>query len=176
MDFSLPSSYKAISDAKASAVDELSNEENVLTGTKVNKAPKKTKSSSNEGPSFGGPSLTSEEKAQLAAQKRAEREAAGAKKAALEAEKKSEREALSAERQAEKEVQAAERATEKAKTDAERGENQKAAKEAKEKMEAAKAAKAEQREKENGLKGAEFVDMSLPSYTSTGKEKSAFRL
>jgi flagellar biosynthesis GTPase FlhF len=177
MEFSLPSSYDSIADAKASAVDELSQDTNVITGTNVKKAPKKTKSA-DEGIGFGGPSRTPEEKAELAAQKRAEREAAAAEKVALEAEKQSERESLSAERQAEKESQAAERAIEKAKADAERGENQKAAKEAKEKTEAAKAAKAEQREQENNLKGADFVDMSLPSYgdASKGKAKSAFSL
>ena len=140
MDFSLPSSYDAISDAKSSAVGELVLEENLLTGNKVKKAaPKKAKSSNVKGSGSGGEALTPEEKAQLAIQKKAEREAAAA-------EKQAEKAALAAEKAAQKEVQSARRAVEKV---------------------------------ESTLKGAEFVDMSLPSYgdsAGTAREKSVFSL
>lgn len=176
MDFSLPSSYDSLSDAKASGVEQLADETSVITGNTMKKtAPaKKEKAASNK----GSQALTAEEKAQIADQKRAEREAIAAEKAALEAEKAAEKEAVAAAKQAEKEQLAAERATAKALADAERAEKQKAAKAAKELAEATKAAKAEEKAKASSLKGADFVDMGLPSYgeSTSQKQKNAFSI
>jgi hypothetical protein len=177
MDFSLPSSYGAISDAKASGVEKLSREENILTGIEVKKAPK-AKSSSSDSFSLGGKQLSPEEKAALAAERQAEREAIAAEKQALEAEKQVEKEATAAAKRTEKEAMEVERAAQKATADAEKGEKIKEAKEAKAKAEAAKAEKDSQKASEANFAGAEFVDMGLPSYgdATATKGKGAFSI
>lgn len=82
MDMSLPSSYDAISDVKKSSVEELTQEENLLTGTVVKKVPKAATERIGV-----GEKMTSEQKAALkaeeAARKKAEKEAAAAEKVAL---------------------------------------------------------------------------------------------
>lgn len=162
MDMSLPSSYDAISDVKKSSVDELSREENLITGTVVKKAPKAATQRMGV-----GEKMTKEEKAaqkaEEAARKKADKEAAAAEKAALDAEKKAERDALQKEKAAEK---AAER---------EAANKEKAAKKkAKAKAETLK----EEKAMEKQFESYKFVDTGLPSYgdSTASKERSAFSL
>ncbi|CAJ1921434.1 unnamed protein product [Cylindrotheca closterium] len=158
MEFSLPSSYDAISDVKKSSVDELSQEENLLTGTVVKKVPKAATERMTV-----SPKLTDEEKKAIEAQKKADKEAAAAAKAASDAEKKAERE-----------IAAKEKAVAKAAADKEKAATKKAQSEAKARAEAAKeeAAKAKQ------FSDVEFVDTGLPSYGDSAKMrgKSAFSI
>lgn len=162
MDMSLPSSYDAISDVKKSSVDELSREENLITGTVVKKAPKAATERMGV-----GEKMTKEEKAaqkaEEAARKKADKEAAAAEKAALDAEKKAERDVLQKEKAAEK---AAER---------EAANKEKAAKKkAKAKAESVK----EEKVMEKQYESYKFVDTGLPSYgdSTTSKERGAFSL
>lgn len=83
MDFSLPSSYDTISDAKSAATDELTVTVNAPTGGGGKKAPK-TKSSGGGG-SSKQPAVTSEERAALKAAREAQKEADAAAKAAARA-------------------------------------------------------------------------------------------
>lgn len=179
MDFALPSSYDSIADAKSASVDELTQEENVLTGTKVKKAPKKDKSSSGDNsPLFQ--QLTPEEKEKAAAEQRAAREAKAAEKLAVAAEKEAEKAALAAEKQAQKEAMTAERAAEQAQKNAEKAEQQKAAAKEKAQKIAEAEAKSSARKEATKFAGADFVDMGLPSYDSSasagGKKNSVFAL
>mmetsp|Transcript_14274 Transcript_14274/g.20094 ORF Transcript_14274/g.20094 Transcript_14274/m.20094 type:complete len:262 (+) Transcript_14274:149-934(+) len=165
MDMSLPSSYSAISDVKNRATDELTQEENLVTGkkTKVKKA--------DTSKSEPAQKLSAEERVALAAQKKAEREAAAADKAAgkesLVAERAAEREALAAEK-------AAARAAEKAEKDAAKA----AAKAAAQELAAKNAQKKEAMEMEKKFAGVEIVDTGLPSYepAASGKRSGAFAL
>uniref|UniRef100_A0A7S4M6Y1 Uncharacterized protein n=2 Tax=Odontella aurita TaxID=265563 RepID=A0A7S4M6Y1_9STRA len=181
MDMSLPSSYSAISDAKASGVAELAQEENLITGTKKKVTPKpSSKTGGGMSMPTGGTPLTEEEKAALAAERQAAREAAAVEKAALAAEKAAEREAAAAEKAAEQKALAEQNA-------AEREVNQRAATakaaeraEAKAAADADKAAKKAAKEAESKFKGAEIIDMGLPSYSDsaavTGGKSSIFAL
>ena len=177
MDFSLPSSYDSISDAKG-ATEELVQEENIITGTKVKKAAKKSSSSSSDGFSLGGNQLTPEEKAQLAAERQAAREAAQAQKEAEKAEKEAEKAAIQAEKEAEKALFAAQKQAERDAAAAEKAEKNAAAKAAKEKS--AEAAEAKAAAKAAAAKSSQYeiVDFGLPSYDSATatKERSAFSL
>lgn len=162
MDMSMPSSYDAISDVKKSSIAELTQEENLITGTIVKKAPK----TSTERIGIE-PKMTAEEKKAkkeaLEAQKKAEKEATAAEKAAIAAEK-----------QAEKDIFAKERAAEKALANKDKAAVKKAQADAKARASAAK----EEKAKEKEYSEYKFVDAGLPSYgdATTTKGKSAFSL
>lgn len=181
MDFSLPSSYDTISSATASGTNELTVETDTITNTSRKKVVSSS-SPDNAGfslPSFGGSggndsssNLSEEERAALAAERKAEREALAALKSA-------EREAIAAEKAAEKEAIAVAKAAERdaiAQQQAEDNERLaiQRAKEKAERKEAALAQKAIKEEKSASkatnakLKGAEIVDFSMPSYDKAG--------
>ena len=163
MDFSLPSSYDAISDAKSAATDELTVTMNAPTGGGGKKAPKAK--SSGGGSSSKQPAMTSEERAALKAAREAQKEAEAAAKAAARA---ADKEAAEAAAKAKQEAAAAVREAEKVAKQAE----------AKLKKEAA-AEKAEARKAATVSSSVEFVDMGLPSYSDSAKtegKKSAFSL
>jgi len=159
MDFSMPSSYDSIADAKKTATDELTVIENTVTGTK-----RKVSSSSSSGGGGGGEKkkgITAEERAAIKAEREAE-------KAAIAAEKAAEKEAANAAAAAKQKEAAAAKAAAAA-----------------EKAEAAKAAKAAAEEKKEAKKAStaaknmDFVDMGLPSYSDSAKtegKKSPFAL
>lgn len=153
MDMSLPGSYDSISGAKASGTDELTVETNVLTNT----SRKKVSSSD------------SKDKVADLAERKAQREALAAEKAALAAEKEAEKEALTAEKAAEREALALQKVQE----------NELKAQE-KAEAKAKATAKKEKETAERKLAGAEFVDMSLPSYgdnaSASGGKSSIFSL
>eukprot|EP00553_Chaetoceros_curvisetus_P004494 CAMPEP_0204615888 /NCGR_PEP_ID=MMETSP0717-20131115/3264_1 /ASSEMBLY_ACC=CAM_ASM_000666 /TAXON_ID=230516 /ORGANISM="Chaetoceros curvisetus" /LENGTH=287 /DNA_ID=CAMNT_0051628935 /DNA_START=196 /DNA_END=1059 /DNA_ORIENTATION=- len=184
MDFSLPSSYDKISDATASATAELTVETNVITNTsrKKTSTPAKSKGDSSSPFSFGGGgnSLTDEEKAEIAAARKAERDALAAEKeaekAAIAAEKAAERELLAAQKAAEREELAQQKAVENEARLAEQAKKRALAASAKALAEEKKEAKAASEK----LRGAEFVDFSLPSYgesaSTDGKRDSVFAL
>lgn len=183
MDFSLPSSYDKISDATASATSELTVETNVLTNTSRKKASTPTKSKGDSSFSFGGGgsnSLSDEEKAQIAATRKAERDALAAEKAAekaaIAAEKAAERELLAAQKAAEREALAQQKAAENEVRLAEQAQKRALAATAKALAEEKKEAKATSEK----FRGAEFVDFSLPSYedssSSDGRRDSVFAL
>ncbi|KAL3934499.1 MAG: hypothetical protein SGBAC_009797 [Bacillariaceae sp.] len=162
MDFSLPSSYDSISDVKKSSVDALTQEENVLTGTVVKKAPK----AATERVGFTPKVSDEEKKAQkeaMEAQKKADKEAAAAAKKASDAEKK-----------AEQEIAAKEKAIAKAASDKQKAAAKQAQAEAKNRAAAAK----EEAIKEKQLSDVEFVDTGLPSYGDSAKTRgsSAFSI
>jgi len=185
MEFSLPSSYDTISSATASGTNELTVETDTITNTsrkKVTSSPSST-SSDNNGfslPSFGGvggngnndSNLSDEERAALAAERKAEREALALLKSA-------EREAIAAEKAAEKEAIAQAKSAERDAIAQQQAEdNERLAiqrqKEKVERKEAALVQKAVQDEKSaskasnSKFKGAEFVDFSMPSYDKAG--------
>lgn len=179
MDMALPSSYDSISDATASGTAELTVETNVITNTSRKKV-STASTSSNSSKDRGRKALSDEEKAALAAEKQAERELLAAEekaeKEALAAEKAAEREAIAAQKAAERELLAKEKAAE----------NERRAEEKAQLLASQKAAKAlaeEKKEKqasEAKFKGADFVDMALPSYddnaAATGEKNSIFAL
>jgi len=147
MDFSLPSSYDSISDATASGVDALSKTEG------VNKAASTPSSSKSAAAEPKKPSMTPEEMEAYRAEQRAKKEEFAAEKAA-EARAKAE--------------QTAKERKEQAATKAEKEAQKNAAEEA-------AAAKKAERTTEKVLKGVEFVDMGLPSYSDSNiRSKSAF--
>ena len=164
MDFSLPSSYDTISDAKSSATDELTVTVNAPTGGGGGKKAPKAKSSGGGG-SSKQPAMTSEERAALKAAREAQKEAEAAAKAAARA---ADKEAAEAAAKAKQEAAAAVREAEKVAKQAE----------AKLKKEAA-AEKAEAKKAATVSSSVEFVDMGLPSYSDSAKtegKKSAFSL
>ena len=189
MEFSLPSSYDTISSATASGTNELTVETDTITNTsrkKVVSSPSSTSSDSNNNgfslPSFGGgngggnsnndSNLSDEERAALAAERKAEREALALLKSA-------EREAIAAEKAAEKEAIAQAKSAERDAIAQQQAEdNERLAiqrqKEKVERKEAALVQKAVQDEKSaskasnSKFKGAEFVDFSMPSYDKAG--------
>lgn len=184
MDFSLPSSYDSISEATASGVNELSVVENLNTGTKTKPKPSATSASKPGGkdmslPSMGG-NLTEEEKAKIAAERKAEREAVAAAEAAEAAERKAELEAEREAKAAAAARSAEEKAAEREATTKLKAEEAKARAVAKAEAAQQKAEKEEARAAASKLKGADFVDMGLPSYedsaSSTGEKKSMFAL
>lgn len=196
MDMSLPSAYDKISSATASGTTELTVETDTITQTsrkKVSAPSTKSDDSSGSGsssifslPSMGGNndnSLSDEERAALAAEKKAEREAVAIAKSlereAITAEKAAEREAIASEKAAEKEALALQKAE-----DNERLADVRALERAEKKAAAAKAAKINQEEKidakASALKfnKADFVDFAMPSYDAgaSGQKDSVFSL
>ena len=190
MEFSLPSSYDTISSATASGTNELTVETDTITNTsrkKVVSSPSSTSSDNNNNnngfslPSFGNgiggngnndSNLSDEERAALAAERKAEREALALLKSA-------EREAIAAEKAAEKEAIAQAKSAERDAIAQQQAEdNERLAiqrqKEKVERKEAALVQKAVQDEKSaskasnSKFKGAEFVDFSMPSYDKAG--------
>mmetsp|Transcript_3448 Transcript_3448/g.5084 ORF Transcript_3448/g.5084 Transcript_3448/m.5084 type:complete len:336 (-) Transcript_3448:82-1089(-) len=188
MEFSLPSSYDTISSATASGTNELTVETDTITNTsrkKVVSSPSSTSSDNNNNnngfslPSFGGgnsnnndSNLSDEERAALAAERKAEREALALLKSA-------EREAIATEKAAEKEAIAQAKSAERDAIAQQQAEdNERLAiqrqKEKVERKEAALVQKAVQDEKSaskasnSKFKGAEFVDFSMPSYDKAG--------
>jgi len=187
MEFSLPSSYDTISSATASGTNELTVETDTITNTsrkKVVSSPSSTSSDNNNNgfslPSFGGgggnsndnSNLSDEERAALAAERKAEREALALLKSA-------EREAIATEKAAEKEAIAQMKSAERDAIAQQQAEdNERLAiqrqKEKVERKEAALVQKAVQDEKSaskasnSKFKGAEFVDFSMPSYDKAG--------
>ena len=187
MEFSLPSSYDTISSATASGTNELTVETDTITNTsrkKVISSPSSTSSDNNNNgfslPSFGNgggnsnndSNLSDEERAALAAERKAEREALALLKSA-------EREAIAAEKAAEKEAIAQAKSAERDAIAQQQAEdNERLAiqrqKEKVERKEAALVQKAVQDEKSaskasnSKFKGAEFVDFSMPSYDKAG--------
>jgi len=181
MDFSLPSSYDSIADANANGAAELVSSETALpTQGSTSKKATKAKKSTPDAPT---PSMTAEEKAAIAAEKSAQREAVEAQRKALVAEDLAEKQALSAQKKAEQlaynEKKAGEREAEK--------ESQKAfaANEGAVAREEKRLTPVEQfsggsANKAKSMMGADFVDMGMPSYGSTagssGKKDSPFAL
>ena len=187
MEFSLPSSYDTISSATASGTNELTVETDTITNTsrkKVVSSPSSTSSDNNNNgfslPSFGNgggnsnndSNLSDEERAALAAERKAEREALALLKSA-------EREAIASEKAAEKEAIAQAKSAERDAIAQQQAEdNERLAiqrqKEKVERKEAALVQKAVQDEKSaskasnSKFKGAEFVDFSMPSYDKAG--------
>eukprot|EP00554_Chaetoceros_debilis_P013166 CAMPEP_0194110888 /NCGR_PEP_ID=MMETSP0150-20130528/10039_1 /TAXON_ID=122233 /ORGANISM="Chaetoceros debilis, Strain MM31A-1" /LENGTH=329 /DNA_ID=CAMNT_0038800183 /DNA_START=119 /DNA_END=1108 /DNA_ORIENTATION=+ len=182
MEFSLPSSYDTISSATASGTNELTVETDTITNTSRKKVTSSTSSTSSDNgfslPSFGGgngndnSNLSDEERAALAAERKAEREALALLKSA-------EREAIAAEKAAEKEAIAQAKSAERdAIAQQQAQDNERLAiqrqKEKVERKEAALVQKAVQDEKSaskasnSKFKGAEFVDFSMPSYDKAG--------
>ena len=158
MDFSLPSSYDSISDAKSAATDELTVTVNPA------KAPR-AKSGGGGKSKEQQPAMTSEERAALKAAREAQKEA---DKAAREAAAAADKEAAAAAAEAKRQAAAAVRELEK---------EQKAAA-AKLKREAA-AEKQESKKAATVSSNVEFVDMSLPSYgdsAPTEGKRSPFSL
>ena len=159
MDFSLPSSYDTISDAKSAATDKLTVTVNAPTGGGGGKKAPKAKSS---GGGAKQPAITSEERAAL--------------KAAREAQKEAEADAKAAARAADKEAAAA---AAKAKQEAAVREAEKVAKQAEAKLKKEAAAEKEAKKAATVSSSVEFVDMGLPSYSNSAKtegKKSAFSL
>jgi hypothetical protein len=161
MEFSLPSSYDSISDAKSAATDELTVTVNPPVGG-GKRAPK-----AKSGVSGGGskqPAMTSEERAALQAARQAAKEAeAAAKAAARAADKEAAEQAAAAKREAQTAVREAE----------------KAAKAAEAKLKKEAAAEKEAQKAAAVSSNVEFVDMGLPSYGDSAKtegKKSAFAL
>mmetsp|Transcript_8524 Transcript_8524/g.12546 ORF Transcript_8524/g.12546 Transcript_8524/m.12546 type:complete len:181 (+) Transcript_8524:408-950(+) len=162
MDFSLPSSYDKIADVKTNAKEELTVEENLITGTKRKAAPK----ASSDSISFGK-QLTEEEKAAISAEREAKKEALAAEKAAIAAEKAAEKEAQAAEAAAQQKARAEQQAADKEQKAVEKA--QKAAAEARESKKAS-----------SKYSAADIVDMGLPSYSdaasTSGKKASPFAI
>lgn len=193
MDMSLPSAYDKISSAKSSSTAELTLETDSITQTSRKKASTSTKSNDSSGssssgsmfslPSMGGNNdnnLTDEEKAVIAAEKKAEREAIAIARAeereAISAEKAAEREAIASAKVAEKEALAIQKAEENERFAEER------AVERAEKKASAKAAKMDQEEKSEAkasaqkFNKADFVDFAMPSYDAGAKKDNVFAL
>ena len=175
MDMSLPSSYNSISGATASGTAELTVVENVVTGTQRKAAPKKKDGGAMSASNFGK-KMTDEEKATIAAEKQAQREAEAAEKVAIAADKAAEREAL----KAEKEALAIEKATGKAADRGEKEAERLVAKEAAKAIALKKAEETEAKKSERVFSGAEIVDMSMPSYadsaSASGTKENFFSL
>ena len=158
MDFSLPSSYDSISDAKSAATDELSV---TINPTRAPRAKSGGGGKSKE----QQPAMTSEERAALKAAREAEKEA---DKAAREAAAAADTEAAAAAAEAKRQAAAAVRELEK---------EQKSAA-AKLKREAA-AEKQEAKKAATVSSNVDFVDMGLPSYgdsAPTEGKRSPFSL
>lgn len=147
MDFSLPSSYDSISDAKSAATDELT-----VTVNNPTKAPR-AKSGGGGKSKEQQPAMTSEERAALKAAREAAKEA---DKAAREAAAAADKEAAAAAAEAKRQAAAAVRELEK---------EQKSAA-AKLKREAA-AEKQEAKKAATVSSNVDFVDMGLPSYSDS---------
>jgi len=163
MEFSLPSSYDSIADAKSAATDELTVTVNPTTG--ATRAPRAKSSGGGGGGGSKQPAMTSEERAALKAARDAQKEA---EKAAREAAAAADKDAAAAAAEAKRTAAAAVRELEK---------EQKAA-EAKLKKEAA-AEKQESKKAAAISSNVEVVDMGLPSYSESAKtegKKSAFSL
>jgi hypothetical protein len=162
MDFSMPSSYDAISNVKKNSIDALTQEENLLTGKVVKKTSKTTTERTGT-----EPKMTAEErkanKEALEAEKAAEKEATAAENAAIAAEKQAERDILAKERATEREVAKKEEA---------------AAKKVKDEARARADAAKEERAKESQSDGYEYVDAGLPSYgdSTSKKAKNGFSI
>jgi len=162
MEFSLPSSYDSIADAKSAATDELTVTVNPTTG--ATRAPR-AKSSGGGGGGSKQPAMTSEERAALKAARDAQK---AAEQAAREAAAAADKDAAAAAAEAKRTAAAAVRELEK---------EQKAA-EAKLKKEAA-AEKQESKKAAAISSNVDVVDMGLPSYSESAKtegKKSAFSL
>ena len=158
MEFSLPSSYDSISDAKSAATDELT------VTVNPTKAPR-AKSGGGGKSKEQQPAMTSEERAALKAAREAQKEA---DKAAREAAAAADKEAAAAAAEAKRQAAAAVRELEK---------EQKAAA-AKLKREAA-AEKQESKKAAAVSSNVEFVNMGLPSYSEsapTEGKRSPFSL
>ena len=156
MEFSLPSSYDSIADAKSAATDELT-----VTAT-VNAGRGGKSSSGNKIKEPAAPNMTSEERAAFKAARDAQKQAEEAARAAT---RTADKEAAEAAAQAKREAAAALRDLEK----------EQKAQAAKLKKEAA----AEKKGSSAVSSSAEFVDMGLPSYSDSAKtegKKSAFSL
>lgn len=167
MDFSLPSSYDKIADVKTNAKEELTVEENLITGTKRKAAPK----ASSDSISFGK-QLTEEEKAAISAEREAKKEALAAEKAAIAAEKAAEKEAQAAEAAAQQKARAEQQAADKEQKAVEKAQKAAADKAAAEARESKKAS--------SKYSAADIVDMGLPSYSdaasTSGKKASPFAI
>ena len=158
MDFSMPSSYDSISDIKTNSVDELSKTTEVRPSRPNKKAAE---------PKQKMPAMTAEERVAYKKEMEAKRDQIAAEKAA-------EQKEIAAEKAAEAKARAEQTARDREAAAAAKAEKEDAAKVEKE---AAAAAKAEKQNLEV-LKGAEFIDTGMPSYSgsTSGTKKSAFSL